>query len=160
QESWRKATGYFHEAVAKDPGSALAYAGLAAAYCIGSGWVIPPKEAGLKCKEAAETALAIDPSVAEAHRELGGAYLFYTWDWPAAAKELKTAIQLNPGNPISHEVYAYYLYVAGNLDEALREHQYSVGLNPVSLISNSDIGDVFYFQRRYDEAIRQYRKTL
>jgi tetratricopeptide (TPR) repeat protein len=160
QESWDKARGYFEQAVAKDPGSALAFAGLAAVYGVGSGWAIAPNVAGPKCKQAAETALAIDPSLAEAHRELGGYLLFYAWDWPAASRELKTAIDLNPGNPISHEVYGYYLYVIDAMDDALREHQLAVKLNPVSLISNSDIGDVFYYQRRYDEAIRQYRRTL
>ncbi len=160
EESWRKARSYFQEAVSKDPRSALAYAGLAAAYGVGSGWALAPNEAGPKCMEAAETALAIDSSVAEAHRELGGYYLFYAWNWPAAARELKTAIELNPSNPISHEVYGYYLYVIGAMDEALKEHQLAVRLNPVSLISNSDIGDAFYYMRRYDEAIQQYGKTL
>jgi TolB-like protein/Tfp pilus assembly protein PilF len=160
QENWQKARSYFQEAVSKDPGSALAYAGLAAAYCIGSGWAMAPNECGPKCKEAAETALAIDPSVAEAHRELGAYYLFYAWNWPAAAKELRTAVELNPANPISHEVYGYYLYVIGAMDEALREHQLAVRLNPVSLISNTDVGDVFYYEHQYDKAIQQYRKTL
>ena len=160
QESWQKARSYFQDSVSKDPGSALAYAGLAAAYGVGSGWAVPPNEAGPKCKEAAETALAIDSSVAEAHRELGGCSLFYAWDWPAAAKELRTAVELNPANPISHEVYGYYLWVMGAMDAALREHQLAVRLNPVSLISNKDIGDAYYYERRYDEAIQQYRKTL
>ena len=160
QESWRKARSYFQDSVSKDPGSALAYAGLAAAYGVGSGWAISPNEAWPKCKEAAETALAIDSSVAEAHRELGAYYLFHAWNWPAAGTELKTAIELNPANPISHEVYGYYLWGIGAMDEALREHQLAVRLNPVSLISNTDIGDAFYYERRYDEAIQRYRKTL
>ena len=159
-ESWRKAASYFHEAVSKDPASALAYAGLAAAYCIGSGWAMAPNESGPKCKEAAETALAIDSSVAEAHRELGGYYLFYDWNWPAAARELRTAVELNPANPISHEVYGYYFWAIGAMDDASREHRLAVRLNPVSLISNTNVGDVFYYDRRYPEAIEQYRKTL
>lgn len=160
QASWEKATSYFHEAVSRDPGSALAHAGLAAAYCIGSGWAMAPNECGPKCKEAAETALAIDSSLAEAHRELGGYHLFYAWNWPAAARELKTAVELNPANPISHEVYGYYFWAIGAMDEASREHRLAVQLNPVSLISNTNVGDVFYYDRRYSEAIQQYRKTL
>jgi tetratricopeptide (TPR) repeat protein len=127
---------------------------------VGSGWAIAPIEAGPKCKAAAETALAIDSSVAEAHRELGGYYLFYAWDLASAGRELKAAIELNPGNPISHEVYGYYFFATGALDDALREHQASVRLNPVSLISNVNVGDAYYYQRRYGAAIEQYRKTL
>jgi len=160
KESWQKAASYFHEAVSKDPKSALAHAGLAAAYCIGSGWAIAPNEGGPKCKEAAETAIAIDSSVAEAHRELGGYQLFYAWNWQAAAQELKTAVELNPANPISHEVYGYYFWTIGAMDEAMREHRLAVQLNPVSLIRNTDVGDACYYDRRYSDAIQQYRKTL
>ena len=160
EENWHKAREQFEQAVAKDPGSALAYAGLAAAYEVGSGWVVAPHDSGPKGKQAAETALAIDPSLAEAHRELGGYYLFYAWNFPAAARELKAAVELNPANPISHEVYGYYFCAIGALEDALREHQSCVRLNPVSLIGNSNIGDIYYFQHRYDEAIQQYRKTL
>jgi hypothetical protein len=64
----------------KDPGSALAYAGLAAAYCIGSG--LPWRRMRWPHrKQAAETALAIDSSVAEAHLELGGYYLLRLNYW-------------------------------------------------------------------------------
>jgi TolB-like protein/tetratricopeptide (TPR) repeat protein len=160
ENNWHKAKEQFEEAVARDPRSALAHAGLSAAWGVGLGWAVAPHDAGPKGKQAAETALAIDPSLAEAHRELGGYYLFYAWDFPAAARELRTAVELNPENPISHEVYGYYFGAAGALDDAMREHQMAVRLNPVSLISNSDVGDIYYYQRRYDEAIQQYRRTL
>jgi TolB-like protein/Tfp pilus assembly protein PilF len=160
EENWRKGKGQFEQAVSLDPGSALAHAGLAAAYCVGMGWAIAPRDSGPQCRQAAETALAIDPSNAEAHRELGGYFLFFAWDFPAAARELRTAVDLNPSNPISHEVYGYYYATVGDLENALREHQTTLRLNPVSLIGNTNVGDIYFFQRRYDDAIGQYRKTL
>jgi len=160
EDNWHKAREQFELAVARDPGSALAYAGLSAAWGVGSGWAVAPREAGPKGRQFAETALALDPSLPEAHRELGGYYLFYAWDFPAAARELRTAVELNPANPISHQVYGYYFSSVGTLDHALQEHQTAVRLNPVDLIDNSNVGDIYYYQRRYDEAIQQYRKTL
>ena len=160
EDNWHKAREQFEQAVARDPGSALAYAGLSAAWGVGSGWAVAPREAGPKGRQFAETALAIDPSLPEAHRELGAYHLFYAWDFPAAARELRTAVELNPANPISHQVYGYYFSAIGALDNALQEHQTAVQLNPVDLIDNSNIADIDYYQRRYDEAIQQYRKTL
>jgi len=160
EKDWHKAKEQFELAVARDPGSALAYAGLSAVYGVGSAWTLAPHEAGPKGRQFAETALALNPSLAEAHREIGGNALFYDWNFPAAARELRTAIELDPANPISHQVLGYYFTAIGALDEALREHQSAVRLNPVDLVDISNIGDIYYYQRRYDEAIRQYRKTL
>ena len=160
EENWHKAKEQFELAVARDPGSALAYAGLSAVYGVGSAWTMAPHDAGPKGRQFAETSLAINPSLAEAHRELGGNDLFYEWNFPAAARELRTAVELDPANPISHEVYGYYFSAIGSLDDALREHQTAIRLDPVNLINHSNIADIYYYQRRYDQAIQQYRKTL
>ena len=96
EEGLRKAIQYFDLAIAKDPGDASAYAGLAEAYIGLSSDYVHPREAMPKAKTAALTALKLDESLAEAHAALGLIHLVYDWDGPAAERELRRAIQLNP----------------------------------------------------------------
>ena len=86
EEGLRKAIQYFDAAIAKDPANALAHAGLAEAYTELSGFYLDPREAMPKAKQAAETALRLDETLADAHAALGYVHLVYDWDGPAAAE--------------------------------------------------------------------------
>ena len=101
EEGLRKAVQYFDAAIAKDPANALAHAGLAEAYTGLSGFYLDPREAMPKAKRAAETALRLDESLADAHAALGFIHLVYDWDGPAAEKALLRALDLNPTLAIS-----------------------------------------------------------
>src|SRR5262249_9739791 len=95
----RKSIDYFQPAIEKDPGYALAYAGLDDSYCqLGGEWLfLPPVDALPKAKAAAQKALEIDEKLAEAHAALGYA-AFFDWDWVSAEREFKRAIELNPNS--------------------------------------------------------------
>jgi tetratricopeptide (TPR) repeat protein len=64
---WDNAIRYLRQAVARDPSNAPAYLGLAEYYQWVSDWTLPSREAMPRCREAAEKALQLDPSLAEAH---------------------------------------------------------------------------------------------
>jgi tetratricopeptide (TPR) repeat protein len=151
-EDVKKALKYFQQAIEKDPGYALAYAGLADSYA--------RKEAYSRAKAAALKALEMDETLGEAHVPLGAAKLDYDWDWPGAEKEFKRAIELSPGYATGHHYYAYYLSVMGRHDEAIAEEKRAEELDPLSLVIHAALGLIFFNARRYDEAIAQYRSTL
>jgi TolB-like protein/Flp pilus assembly protein TadD len=163
EEGLKKATEYFEQAIKADPNYALAYAGLADSYALlgfhGYG-ALPPAEAVPKAKVAAEKALQIDETLAEAHASLAYAKEEYDWDVAGAEREYKRAIELNPNYATAHQWYAVHLAVRGRYAEAIAEIKQAQGLDPLSLVINMNVGWVFYFARQYDEAVEQCRKTL
>jgi tetratricopeptide (TPR) repeat protein len=166
---WNKRTGeglnkgiqYFQQAIEKDPRYALAYTGLADCYNLLSLYsALPPKEAMPKAKAAAQQALEIDESLAEAHNSLAYARLYYDWDWNGAEREFQRALELNPNYAIAHHWYHEYLAAMGRFEESQAQILRAQELDPLSLMISADVGWGLYFARRYDEALEQLRKTL
>ena len=161
EEGLKKGIEYFQQAIEKDPGYALAYAGLADSYVVLGEWALmAPWEAFPRAKAAAFKALEMDETLAEAHAPLGTARANYDWDWVGAEKEFKRAIELNPGYATAHNFYAQYLSAMGRHKEAIAEIKRAQELDPLSLQINATGGLVFFFARRYDEAIAECRRTL
>ncbi len=155
----RRAVEYFQESIRKDPSYALGYAGLSNAYHE-LAYYGRPIDIMPKSKEAAEKALQLDDSVAEAHGALGWVKWIYDWDWPGAEKEFRRAIQLNSGHSISHGMYANYLDSMGRFEEAFRELRVARELDPVALILIRNAADHFRCMRQYDRAIAENRRAL
>ncbi len=160
EEGLQTSITYFRQAVDKDPTYALAYAGLAASYSVLGVNYLPPLEAFSRAKVAVERALTIDAELPEAHVVSGSIKVFFDWDWPAAERELKRALEINPNDATAHELYAYCMELMGRPEEALAEIQLAQELDPLSLVINCDVGIRFYFARQYDLAIEQYQRTL
>jgi len=157
-----KSIEYFQQAIEKDPGYALAYAGLADSYSgLGGGWqYLPPSDSLPRAKAAAMKAVELDDTLAEAHAALAYAVFFADWDWQSAEREFKRAIQLNPNSAVSHDRYAECLKTRLRFDESMAEAQQAQDLDPLSPEIVSQVGDVYFFTRRYDESIAQYQKAL
>jgi TolB-like protein/Tfp pilus assembly protein PilF len=148
----------FEEAIHENPYNALAYAGLAHATAL-VGQVpndgIRPEEAKPKARDAAHRALKLDSRLVEAHAVLGNVAMSYDWDFPAAEKEFKTALDLNPNYPTAHEWYAHLLMVEGRFDEALTETRQALELDPATPLFHVVRAEILYHARRYDEAINE-----
>jgi TolB-like protein/DNA-binding winged helix-turn-helix (wHTH) protein/Tfp pilus assembly protein PilF len=155
----RKAIESFQQAIEKDPGYALAYAGLADCYHVPAN-PLPPKERMPLAKAAAMTALQLDDTLVEGHTTLARVLFAYDWDWPAAEKEFKRAIELNPRYAPAHQWYGGYLSSMGRFREADAEKQRALELEPLSLIINFEVGLASYFSRDYDHAIDRFQKTM
>jgi serine/threonine-protein kinase len=154
---YRNAIEYFQQAIQKDTRYAMAYAGLADSYLmLGSYWV----EAILEAKSAAEQALRLDSSLAEAHVALGDIKLWLDWDWPAAASEFQQGIALNPASAHAHNQYAMFLATQGRVADAIAESRRALDLEPASPIVNSDLGYHLLAAGQRSDAIAQLRKTL
>lgn len=157
----KKAIDYFNQAITKDPGYALAYAGLADVYVVIPNYSdVTTQEAYAKGKAAVLKALEIDDSLAEAHTSLAGIKSDYEWDYVGAENEIKRALTLNPNYATAHHWYAQLLSPMGRHDEALTEIKRAQSLDPLSLIINAVIGDTYIKARQYDQAIDQLHKTI
>jgi tetratricopeptide (TPR) repeat protein len=160
RDGFFKGLDYFHQAIEKDPGYALAYDGLAFTYWLSSEFLLPPKEAMPKAKEAAKKALELNESLAEAHTSLGAALLFFDWDWEGTGTEFRRAIELNPRYASAHSMYSGYLILMGRVEEGVREGELAPGLDPPDFELNTGLGVGLWMARRYDQAVQQLRKTL
>ena len=151
---------YFRRAIEEDPIYALAYAGLSDAYYRLSNLYSPTTEAMPKAKLAAQRALEIDETLAEAHAALGSVLMFYDWDWAGARRELSRAIEVNPGCAFAHQRLAQYLNFMGSFAEALHEYEVALDLDPLSPAICLNVALEFFFMGDYEQAIRQAEKTL
>ncbi len=157
----KKAIAYFEQSIAKDPNNPLAYDGLADCWH-SAGWYgyVSPKEAYPQTKAAAMKALELDATLGEAQASLAMASMNYDWDWSAAEREFRKAIELNPNYANAHHWYADYLSAVGRHEEAITESKRASELDPISPIINAWLGWRYFFARQYDLAIEQYLKTL
>lgn len=160
-EGLKKAIEYFGQATDEDPGYALAYAGLADCYDLLSYYsVLAPKDSYPKAKAAALKALELDDSLAEAHTSLALAHMAFDFDWAAAEKSFKRAIELNPNYATAHQWYAEFLVAMGRSEEAEFEIKRAQELDPLSNINNAAVGFIYYFSRRYDQSVDHLQKLL
>ncbi len=161
EASVNAAISYFERAIKLDPDYALAYSGLADCYIIlGFFGFQEPSSVFSKAKEYVTKALEINKDLAEAHASLGDLSMHHFHDWPAAEKELKTAVSLKPSYATAHHWYSEYYASMGRLEEALLENQLALELDPFSLIARNMRGKYLYFARRYEEAENAYKETL
>jgi tetratricopeptide (TPR) repeat protein len=160
-EGFKKASGFFQEAIVKDPSYALAYTGLADCYTLRSDYgFLAPKEGYALAKGAVTLALKYDESLAEAHTSLASIKAVTDWDWQGAENEYRKALELNPNYPTAHHWYAAQLLLQGRLDQALQEIKKAQQLDPLSLGINKDFAVILLYARDYDRALEQCRKTL
>jgi len=160
-ENLKKALSYFQQAVEKDPGYALAYAGISDSCTLipvyGAG---APQDYYPRAKAAAEKALALDNMLGEAHTSLANV-LFRYFELAESTREFERSIELNPNYATAHQWYGrLMLLMLGQFDRAIAEVKRAVELDPVSPIIHADLGTIYTFARRYDEAIEQFRHTL
>jgi TolB-like protein/Flp pilus assembly protein TadD len=159
---FKRAIGYFNQAIDKDLNYALAYAGLADAYVLLPAYAeASPKDSLPQAKASAKKALELDGTLGEAHATLGNALVAYDLNLAEADREFRRAIELNPNYATAHQWYAESgLVPLGQFDEAIAEARRALELDPLSLVINADVGTTLTSARRYDQAIEQLRKTV
>ena len=165
--SWNKRTvadletaiSYFNQAIAKDPGYALAYSGLADAYSVLPNYGGIPSEAYPKSNMAARRALELDASLARPHAVLGASEMEYEWDFAGGESEYKKAFELDPNDSTAHHWYPQDIgWIGGREEEAISEAKRASQLDPLSAIATVTLGLVLTSARRYDEAVATCRK--
>ena len=156
----RKAIDYFQRAINQDQRDARSYAGLADSYLALDDFYEAPWETMPKAQEAAQKAVELDPDLAEAHTARGAVYFLHDWDWGGAEKEMKRAIELNPGSSDAHMWYAEFLAQMARSGQAISEIQRAEALDPLSLAVHTQAGWVFYLARKDKEATAEWGKAI
>jgi TolB-like protein/Tfp pilus assembly protein PilF len=160
QEGLERALEYFRQAIALDSAYALAWAGIADTYAILENWgYMPLNEALPLAREAAERALALDETLAEAHAALG-LTAFNGGDFEAAEMALRRAIEINPNYASAHQWYASLLAGVGRREEALEESRRAYELDPLSPIISHNLAQSLRDNLRWRDALAQHDKTL
>lgn len=161
QEALKKSIASFQQAIARDPGYAPAYSGLAETYAmLGFRGAFPSKEALSRAKAAALKAIELDNDLAEPHASVAFIAETYEWDWGTAEREYKRALKLNPSDAQAHNWYAGYLTYTGRFDDGIAEAQRARELDPLSLPINNALAGRLLAGGHYDEALRQVQETL
>jgi TolB-like protein/DNA-binding winged helix-turn-helix (wHTH) protein/Flp pilus assembly protein TadD len=160
KDGLEKAIDYFGQAVARDPNFALAYALMSDCYYLQRYYGYNRQPDRLQnAKAAAERALLLDDTIAEAHVALAMVQFYQKGDQHAESDHqagidsLRRAIALNPNLAIAHQRYAWCLCAFGHLDEAVREMKRAQELDPLSPTNNTALGIVLAFARQYREAL-------
>jgi eukaryotic-like serine/threonine-protein kinase len=119
----------------------------------------PPAEAAVAATEAANKALALDPTLADAHVSIG-TILSHTGDVAGGLRALQKAVELNPGHAAAHNLLARALYSFERHAEALAATNKSVSLDPMSMMIYTGAGDAYYFAREYEKSVFHYRMAI
>jgi eukaryotic-like serine/threonine-protein kinase len=160
-EGLHRALEYFELALAQDSGYAPAYSGIADYYIAVASWgLATPTDAWPRAREAAERALAIDHTLAEAHASMGTIRMWYEWNWSSAEQEFLRAIDLSPGHPNAHVQYNLLLLQTGRFGEAEREVRVALASDPLSIRINSYLAGVFHYRGEYDRSLERCRRAL
>ncbi len=161
REGFESAISYFHQAIEKDPGFALAYVGLAECYSVMSVYfMLPPSEASAQARTAVKKALDLDPALPEALVIMAVLSSEYDWEWEKGLESYKRALELNPNYATAHQWYGETLAAMGRVDESIAQLRKAQELDPLSPIIATSLGTAYAWVSRYDEARKQLAKAL
>jgi tetratricopeptide (TPR) repeat protein len=151
----------FEEALRIDPNLALAHAGLADTYSfLGFYCLVRPRDAFAIAKTSVERALALDEGLAEAHTSLGLLKLGGDWDWNAAVRAFRRAIELDPSHAPARIYLSWTLVLLGRFEEAHEEAERAQDIDPLSPQLNAGAAYTFFLSRAYERGIRECEKAL
>ena len=159
-EDYRKAVGFFDEAIRLDPDYALAYAKRSEAWTfIADQSSQKQKEAWMAARNDAEKAVATDPRLAEAHAALGWVRFFVEWKFEDGLAELRRAKQLSPGNPTANDLLARVLVYLGQMQEAEQLAGQALEFDPLTFSARSNLARILFAEGKLDEADAAARKA-
>ena len=151
----------FRAALEIDPAYAPAHACLALAKCAQAAMrAVPHLEAYAEAKASALRALAMDGNCADAQVALGAVLFLSEWDWAAAERCLRRALDINPDHTEALLHYGGLMEALGKLEEGLRFKQQALARDPVSPMVLVQIAWSYWHQRKYDDATEWAKRAL
>jgi TolB-like protein/tetratricopeptide (TPR) repeat protein/predicted Ser/Thr protein kinase len=152
---------YFELVLKKDPDNAMAHAGIAFVWAVRYQMALASRDEQLRFgKAAAEKALELDNSLAEAHYSLACIQAWTEWDWDSADLEFQRALQLKPNFADAHGYYSFYLSHMGRYEEAQENAERAVERDPLNPTWHALAAYVHLYRRRFDEALAAGRNAL
>jgi TolB-like protein len=160
-EDYRKAVGFFDQAIRIDPDYALAYAERSEAWTfIADLSTEQRKEAWAAARKDAEKAVAVGPNLAEAHAALGWVRFFAEWKFAEGLAELRRAKELSPANPTANDLLARVIVYLGRIDEAERQARQAIELDPLAYLARANLARILLAEGKLDEADAEARKAV
>jgi serine/threonine-protein kinase len=162
EHGFRRAIEYYEAAIARDPRFTRAWSAMADAYpsMAAHGLLDPPDACMRKARQAAVTALSLDPRLAAAHSAIAAVLMTFDRDPGAARREWKLALEIDTNYAHAWHCLAVWGNIAGSRDEALAALRQAERLEPLSAAIACDFGFLLYWARRYAEAIDACRRAL
>jgi tetratricopeptide (TPR) repeat protein len=122
--------------------------------------MVSSRDAMPRCREAAEKALQLDPSLAEAHVSLAMTHWWYDQDIDGARQEFQKALAMQPNLATAHMWYGLYLTALGQTDEGIAQSRRAVEDDPLSVLTSTFLGANLYIAGRNDEAIQRLHAAV
>jgi len=161
-ERMLQAVKYYEQALAKDPGYALAWCGMADAYNhLAMYGILPSNVACKRAMDATRRALELAPNLAEAHAAKGYLQGTYLWDYAAACESFRRASEIKPQDPLYQQWFGNALIsIYKDVDTGLLALRRSLQLDPVGIVNRATLGWLLYFVGRYDNAVDELKHTI
>jgi TolB-like protein/Tfp pilus assembly protein PilF len=162
EDGLRRAVEHFQQAIALEPDFALGYAGLADSYVLLADYAADSPSSVIGCaRNAAASALSIDPTLGEAEASLALISSLYDWDWDAASVHYNRAMELNPSYATTYFWYGLdYCALLGRFPEALQAAETAIQLDPLSSLFRESIGYICILSRQFARAETEYRNLI
>jgi TolB-like protein/Flp pilus assembly protein TadD len=159
--SLKNAVDYYNEAIARDPNFALAHSALADALALEAVFAARnPSEVYPAALQAAETALRLDPDLAEAHATRGHIRMNFLHDWEGSLADFDEAVRHDPRYALARVWRGLLLVFMGRTDEGLAELAMAVELDPYSLPPVVTYARGLYSARRHGEAAAALERVV
>jgi non-specific serine/threonine protein kinase len=155
EQSLRKAIDFFQRAISADSTYAPSHSGLAYTLAMmGFYGFIPPQQAYTQAKAAANKALQLDPTLAEAYTALGWVGVYFDHNTEQATRDFRKAVELNPGLAIARHGYGMHLAIQRRAAEGLPEVLKAVELDPLTPLFQAHHGWILHILGRNEEALK------
>ena len=157
-----RAKACFEQAISLDPNCAMAHTSLSAYwFSLGAIGLMPPRQAFVTARAAADKALELDPTLPESHAISGALMMNHEYDWEGARREFEIALAYNPSSVIPRAHLAHMLVNGyGRYQEAAANMQRVLELDPVSPAYRAVTGCYFLFAGNTQRAIEESKLTL
>jgi TolB-like protein/DNA-binding winged helix-turn-helix (wHTH) protein/Flp pilus assembly protein TadD len=160
-DRFRVAVAYFEEAVARQPDFAEAYAALAQTQVLFLfGGPLSPRQTMPKAEAAARKAVALDDTLAVAHRALGQVLTLFLWKWDEAEKEFQRAAALSGGLDEPSGAANLLLIRRGRFADALAQAERARSRDPLSFTAQMNVGTVYRAAGQHDQALVEFNRAL
>ena len=160
-EDLRRAEEMYTKATELDPSFAAAFARLARAHIWQFHLYSQRTEERLdQARRAVDSALALDPSLPEAHLALGQIYYWGDLDYPKALSEFRTALARDPGNGDLAWARGLVERRLGQWSQAEADLKRAVDLDPRAGVKSLDLFELYLRRRQHDLAERYVDRVL
>ncbi|MGE0552461.1 MAG: protein kinase [Gemmatimonadales bacterium] len=149
----REAVGLFDQAIGRDSSFARAWAGLGDALALLPLYTGTPMDSvAARARAAAARAVALDPSLSEAHATLGS-LAKGEGSWAAATASLERAIAADSANAVALQWLGEVQYLTGDLEGAVATFERASIVDSASAVIAAQLGHVYGLVGRDSAAI-------